>query len=714
MDDEGQDEEQRSSLLDEISRRRVLRVTGAYVVVAWILMQAGEIVLPAFELPNSALRTLILALVAFLPVVVLLAWFLDVSSSGIRWARDIPPDETGAPASGWAGLAGSTEMLVLGIVAPVLGFGAVVGYLVFDDGPTPIEVPAPAPGSAVPSLAVLPFVELAADGDDHGFFALGMHEDVLTQLARSRSLKLISRSSVMPYRETGKSAPEIGRELGVDHILEGTVRRTTDRVRVSARLIRADTSASIWAEQFDAKLADVFAVQSRIARAIARALETELTGDGGRDGSVAVVPAAYDAYLKAREIHRNLDTKDARALDDARLLYETALRLDDRLAAGWLQLGRLHVEAVWFGFDASPGRVEQAQRALDRARELDVEPDQLALAEGIFAYYGESDFGKAALHFDLATELAPSNAEAHFFRGMILRRSGELDSALASQARALELDPLNLGARDEYALTLALAGRLEQARRTLADTLAADANRPRAWLQKWQLDLELDGDPDRLLDEMLDGPRDAWQNQHYSLLESVAVLAGRIEPAREAIRARSGFGATGVHRDYQLAVLARHAGEDEAREALLAQARDRFERIAANARPAIPESEARDVRASFARERRDWDEAIRLYAANVAAQPIERDVLVGAAPLWELASTQLVAGRYAAGVESIERLMRSVALGSVLFAGHYVLEHWPDFSEARSDPALRALLLDRRPAYASTWASTPIRSRAGD
>ena len=284
------------------------------------------------------------------------------------------------------------------------------------------------PASGVASLAVLPLVDLSSDGTDGGFFARGMHEDILAQLSRIPSLKLISRTSVMTYEGTTKSDSRDRRRA---------------RCRARARRQRAafsdtrprhgpadpsDTDEHVWAEQFDAELQDVFEVQTRIATAIARALERELSSNGVPEKArgLAVVPAAYDAYQKARDLHRNLDTADRRTFDEAQRLYEEARRLDERFASAWLQLAILHAEARWFGLDRSPERVDQARRCLEQARRRASPADQLALAEGIFAYYVDQDYGKALLYFDDAARLAPGNPEASFYRAMILRRRGEL------------------------------------------------------------------------------------------------------------------------------------------------------------------------------------------------------------------------------------------------------------------------------------------------
>jgi len=713
-----------SSLIRETRRRRVFRVAGAYIVVAWILMQAGEIVFPAFELPTRALRVLILALLAGLPCTILLAWLLEVTPTGIRLTRRIrerqassarSADAEGAAEEETSTLGRSLEMILLGIALPVLASAILLAFFTLrSDDEVATGDPmlhrgrdANASTEGIPSLAVLPFDEHSTASGDGGFFARGMHEDVLTQLARVRPLKLISRTSVMAFEKRPKSVRSIGRELGVDHILEGSVRRTPTRVRVTARLIRTETDEQVWAERFDAELEDVLAVQARIAQAIARALESEFAPAADAAIEVAsrptVVPAAYDAYLKARDIHRNLDAEDAAAMRRARQLYEMAIQIDGELAAAWLQLGLLHAQALWFGLPLSPEGRLLARRSLDRARELGIEDDQLALAEGIYAYYVEKDLGTALLHFQHAAEQAAGSSEALFYRAMILRRAGELDQALAAQTAALELDPLNLGQKDEYALTLALAGRLSEARGILRAILRTDPKRLRARTQKWQLDLELDGRPEELLEEILDSPRERWRDQHYAMLETVAILAGRPDDALAILAERADPTPDSGFLDYQRAVLEGFAGRNDRKQALLIRSQKKF-RALLDARPeALDGVDRRRIEAMLALGHGRFDEAIRLQSENVELNPIERDLIVGSPELWLLGHILLAAGRTDEATATLERLRGHVALGSIPYAGHFVLTYWPGFAPARSDPRFADWLEGTRPRYAGQW-----------
>lgn len=675
-------------------------------------MQAGAVILPAFELPASAMRLMILSLAAGFPLAVLLAWVLDISPQGIRLARlrlvrtGTDEDEGSDAPAETSVFARSLEMILLGLALPVLGFAIVVLVMSWRTEGKEIVRAATAPRTeGVASLAVLPLVDLSSDGTDGGFFARGMHEDILAQLARIASLKLISRTSVMTYEGTTRSMREIGDELGVEHVLEGSVRRSPTHVRVTAQLIRVATDEHVWAEQFDAELKDVFAVQTRIAGAIARALERELAPAGARTDAQtnAVVPAAYDAYQKARDLHRNLDSADRRTFEQTQLLYEEARRLDARFAPAWLQLSILHAEARWFGLDQDPERVEQARRCLDEARRLVSPGDQLALAEGIFAYYVDQDYGKALLYFEDAARLAPGNPEASFYRAMILRRRGELELALAAERIALDLDPLNLAYHDEHALTLALAGELEAARDALRSILNRDPRRPRAQVQKWQLDLELDGRPELLLEELLASDRQLWQEPHFTMLETTAILAREAPRALAAIDRPAANPLVRARLAYQRAVLARSAGRPEAAISELAEANRTFSSAGFQPRTPLERMELRQFEALLAAEGGEMAQAIQLQLQNVQEFPVESDLISGGPALWLLVELQARGGQFVPAAASLERLQKKMALGSVPFGGQFVLERSPSFEAARADVGFAATLARLRPSYARRW-----------
>lgn len=697
-------------------------MTGTYVFVAWILMQAGEIVLPAFELPNRALRWLILGLAGGLPIVVLAAWWFDVTPQGIRLTEKLdralaegrPSADAGASeAEGVSepeGLFGSSlEMVVLGIGLPLVAFGLFFALLLISPDLDPTEPKNEVEHSAMvnnqPSLAVLPLEDLSSAGEDGGFFAHGMHEDILTHLARVEGLRLISRTSVLAYEGTTKPIREIAEELGVDHILEGSVRRTPTHVRVTVQLIRAATDEHVWADQFDAELSDIFAIQTRIARSIAKALAARVSGDHAELEIVQtpVSPAAYDAYAKARDLHRNADAGNWAELRRSQHLYEEARREDPGFAAAWLNLGILHAEIYWFGFDRTAARAEQAVRCVDEAAGLGVAADQLALAEGILAYYIDHDYGKSLLLFDKAETFAGNSSKAIFYKALVLRRQGALEEALDEQRRGLQLDPLSLAQQEELALTLSLVGRLDESIDLLKDVLARDPSRPRAQMQLWQLEAERAGEPVPVVDGVAATPISARGVQHHGLMFVYSALAGQSARGEEWLRETPVLPGVPGLRELRLAVLSRFSGQNEDAQVWLARA-DAGLSAALGERPQDQWADLEvQTAAQIAAEHGDFDLALKLLSDRVTEYPIERDLVSGAPPLWDWLVMQLRAGRFGEAVESLDRLTSRVALGSVPFGGYLVLDRWPDFAEARADARWQAAMAQQRPAYVADW-----------
>lgn len=703
-----------SGIFADLGRRTVFRVAGAYVLVSWTLMQVAEITFPAFELPNSALRLLILVLAAGLPLAILLAWLIDVTPRGIRFGGSAEESAPGASPDAGRSIGRLAEVLLLGLCLPGLGFGALLLVFTLRE-PDLLDEAEPQPGFVLPipekSIAVLPFEDLeagtGAEADDaaKGFFARGIHEDLLTNLGKLSDLKVISRTSVLQYADRKTSAHEIGRTLGVAHVLEGSVRRDGERVRVSAQLIRADRNEQIWADSFDAEIRDVFAVQSQIARRIAEALDAKLSPEiaSSFDRVPTQIPAAYDAYLQARDVHRNLDAEDDAALERARVLYGRALELDPDFAEAWAQLAILHAQSVWFGADSSPARMRQARDALDRARSLDPELPMLALAEGIYSYYCDADYTRALVRFGAALDLSPGDAEAIFYRAMILRRTGAWPDAIAAQRRALELDPLNLAYQDELALTLALAGQLEDAHALLLRLLESDPHRIRARFYAWQIGLELHGEPGRVLDEILASDRESWGFQHYLLLETVAVLAGREEDAIRVIEGRPVPDPDSGYNDFQLANLYTSSGRADEGRVLLEKSFRKYQTVLAE-RPDVLAPERRNqVEALFLAKRGDFDAAIALERLNVLREPIERDVIRGSPPLALLLHLTLASGQLQPSLALLDQLEARVAYGGILSDGYYVLLHSPEYRAVRADPAFEREIAARLPAYAAQW-----------
>jgi TolB-like protein/Tfp pilus assembly protein PilF len=300
---------------------------------------------------------------------------------------------------------------------------------------------APVPGVDPKSVAVLPFENMSED-KDNAFFADGVHEDVLTNLSFVKDLHVVSRTSVMQYRNTTKPIKEIGKELGVAYILEGSVQRQGNKVRVTGQLIDARTDEHVWAKAYDRDISDIFAIQGELAQAIADALQSVITPDTRR--LITRRPTenqeAYDLYLKARDIRANMDYLVGRA--DPIILLEKAVKLDPNFAEAWGELGSRRAFSIFNG-KVGDEAMRQAKEAIDNADRL--APDDPVVIEslGDFYYYAFRDYDRATEQYNRLASFKPNDATVFMSLGLIQRRQGRIDDAIASMKKAVALDPAN-------------------------------------------------------------------------------------------------------------------------------------------------------------------------------------------------------------------------------------------------------------------------------
>lgn len=313
--------------------------------------------------------------------------------------------------------------------------------------PAPVAPP-PASTASTKSIAVLPFTNMSEEKDS-GFFADGIHEDILTNLALVRELRVVSRTSVMQYRSTTKTMRQIADELGVAYILEGSVRRAGSKVRVTGQLIRAANDEHVWAKSYDRDITDVFSIQSELSQAIAAALSAALSPQEKQflDRRPTENLAAYDAYAKARELRQR---GSGNSLEVAPLL-EAAVRLDPKFALAWAELGSTHAQIYFNELDHSADRLARAKAAIDTAVRLAPDAPEVIEKLGDYYYYGYRDYGHATEQYQRLAVLRPNDAAVFGSLGFIHRRQGRWAEALAELRRAAELEPRNL----RYGRTLA-------------------------------------------------------------------------------------------------------------------------------------------------------------------------------------------------------------------------------------------------------------------
>ena len=325
------------------------------------------------------------------------------------------------------------------------------------------------------SIAVLPFENLSEE-KANAFFADGVQDEILTDLAKIADLKVISRTSVMQYR-TGvmRNLREIGRQLGVAHLLEGSVQRSGGKVRVNAQLIDARNDAHLWAQTYDRDLADVFAIQSEIAQTIAEQLQAHLSPRERADIAKPVTTdlVANELYVRARKLKDNPNDPLANAdLLQAVSLLEEAVRRDPSFLLAYCLLSETHVDLYWGGFDHTETRRDLARVALEQAERLQPDAGEVHLQKAIYAYHGFRDFEKALAELEIARRLLPNSSKAYLMTAAIDRRLGRFDEALQNFDQAVELDPLNFESVEEAAFTREALRRYDAAKRWLERALA--------------------------------------------------------------------------------------------------------------------------------------------------------------------------------------------------------------------------------------------------
>src|SRR5215470_11018936 len=304
------------------------------------------------------------------------------------------------------------------------------------------------------SIAVLPFENLSED-KANAYFAEGIQEEILTRLASITDLKVISRSSTQQYQSKPGNLGEIAKQLGVANILEGSVQKAGDTVRVSVNLIQAASDSHLWADTYDRKLTDILGVESEIAKAIAEQLQAKLTGR--EEQALAVKPTnnpeAYDAYLRGLAFEARggfFDAATKTAIDS----YERAVQIDPDFALAWAQLSRVHAN-LYFGADKTATRRDAAKSALDNAQRLQSNSPETLLALGYYQYWVVRDYGLANTTFEHVSKMLPSSSEAPRALGLIARREGHWDQSIAYQEQALGLDPRNAELLNDTAGTYA-------------------------------------------------------------------------------------------------------------------------------------------------------------------------------------------------------------------------------------------------------------------
>ena len=408
-----------SGFFEELKRRKVYRVAAAYIIAAGFIIQIASAVFPAWELPNWAFRFVVVLLLIGFPISLILAWAYDLTPQGIR----------ATPAPRTHRRQNLIMLIAIGVVVSAVG-----GFFLF---------PRASARNVEKSIAVLPFQSLS-DEKENAYFADGMQDDILTNLSKIGDLKVISRMSVMSYRGDGvRNAREIGKALGVATLLEGSVRRAGNRVRVNVQLINANNDEHIWAEDYDRDLTDVFAIQTDLAQKIASALQAKLSPNEKErfDRRPTQNPDAYLLFIQAHDYANRPDMLPDTSLK-AEQLFEQATKLDPNFALAFAGLSMVE-SWLYHSSDPVPARREKARTAANEALRLQPDLPEGHLALGFSYYYGDRDYERALAEFEIAKRGLPNEAQAYMAIGAIQRRQGRWVESTANLEKAAELDPKN-------------------------------------------------------------------------------------------------------------------------------------------------------------------------------------------------------------------------------------------------------------------------------
>jgi TolB-like protein len=457
------------SLLAELKRRKVIRVAVVYAATAFAVLQAADIMLPRMGVPEWAMGLLVAFVVLGFPIAVVLGWALEVTPDGVKVTRPrdaMPPDEP--PPS----LLGKRTVFVAALLV-VLGVGIGAGWFLRPvSGPevTPAtgpvaELTADAPAVADRSIAVLPFVNMSADPEQE-YFSDGLSEEILNLLAQIRDLRVIGRTSSFAFKGRNEDLRSIGSTLGVAYLLEGSVRKAGDDLRITAQLIRADDGSHLWSQSYDRRLENVFAIQTEIAGSIAEALRVSLVGPG-QAAPVAQAAAslpAYDLFLQARRL---IQGRTRSGIEAARKLLDDALALDPdyapALAAAAQAVLLLNDEGVrGYGDIPLDQAVVIAQPLLDRALGLDPDLAEAHAVQGML-YSMQRDSPRAEAALARALALNPGQSDALHSQAGLLGNAGRLREELATRRRLAELDPLHVANLQGISWALLESGEVAEA-----------------------------------------------------------------------------------------------------------------------------------------------------------------------------------------------------------------------------------------------------------
>ena len=431
-----------SNFFAELKRRNVYKVAVAYAVASWLIIQIATQVFPFFEIPNWAVRLVVIVLICGFPVALIFSWAFEITPEGIKRESEIEENKSTTRHTG-------RKIIALTIVLAIIA-ASLLGYQLWGPKRRVVEQTAESGGPGAQSLsipdksiAVLPFENLS-DDKSNAYFTEGIQDEILTRLSKIAALKVISRTSTMKYKSAPDNLRDVGKELGVAHILEGSVQKIANAVHVNVQLIRAASDEHLWAESYNRKLDDVFGVEGEVASSIADQLNARLSGTEQK--AVTAKPtenvAAYDAYLRGLSIEHNSYGYDT--YQRAARSYAQAVELDPKFALAWARLSILRSFLYFNSIDPKTNSADAVKAAADHATSLAPDLGESHVAQGSYRYRVLRDFEAALSSYKQAQQLLPNSALVNEYIAYVLRRLGRWDEAEPYYRKAIDLDPLDV------------------------------------------------------------------------------------------------------------------------------------------------------------------------------------------------------------------------------------------------------------------------------
>ena len=674
----------------ELKRRNVYRAAVIYTMLGWLLIQIATQVFPFFEIPRWVVRLIVLLLVLGFPVALALAWAFEITPEGIKKTEEVPPERSIRSQTGR-----KLDFVIMGILALAISF---LLFLQF----SPRQRAKRGAGIPERSIAVLPFENYSAD-KENAFFADGIQDDLLTNLAKIKALKVISRTSVMKYRDKGsRNIKEIANSLGVASILEGSVRRVGDRVAVNVQLIDARTDHHLWANRYDRTLADSLGLEGELATEIADALRATLTPD--EKVRVEQKPTqnadAYVLYLRALPYEQGPDTllQDYRRAEE---LYAQAIKLDPNFALAHAHLASTCAEIFHFHEPLDSWKT-RARSEAQIALQLQPNLGEAHFAIGQCAYWMEADYERALAEFATAQQLLPNNSNIGVLVAGIQRRQGRWQEALAAYERIEKLDPQNPNIVRNLIFTntalrrwpqAAVAG--ERLRRIAPDSVVAI-------IQAAYVDFWWKGDTAALKNALARVPNGVDPDGIITACRWEAAMIERNFDEAERILSASSLGEVSYMNGGPTPItffrgcIALARGARPRSDAAFEPARQFFEKAVAEA-PEVAERHANlGLLYAFMGRR---EEAVREGRRAVELKPESKDAVDGAIMLCYLALIYARAGENDQALPLIERLLKTP--GAVDSADYSItvndLKYRWEWDPLRSDPRFEKLIAKSAP-----------------